>query len=130
METAPLDVIVVGAGAAGVGAAALLRSSGANYVVLEASDLATARARFEEEAPDGVDLILLDQSLPDGEGLAWFEGWRDAPGRPGVVLSSGAHAGELPVDPSEVPRLEFLPKPYHPRDLLGLVALLVQAEAP
>lgn len=102
----------------------------AGHLVLEASDLATARDRFEEEAPDGVDLILLDQSLPDGEGLAWFEGWRDVPGRPGVVLSSGAHAGELPVDPSEVPRLELLPKPYHPRDLLGLVALLVEAEAP
>ena len=107
----------------------------AGHLVLEAPDLTTARERVGAmqaggHGPGAVDLVLLDQSLPDGEGLAWFEEWRDEPGRPGVVLSSGAHAGELPVEPSEVPRLELLPKPYHPRDLLGLVARLAEAEAP
>ena len=97
----------------------------AGHVVLEASDLSSGRRALHP----GVTLLLLDQNLPDGDGAGWFLELEAASERPPVLLCSGAQESELPLSVDAYDRLEFLGKPYHPRDLLGAVARLARSQA-
>jgi CheY-like chemotaxis protein len=97
----------------------------AGIVLLEAPNLATAR---EILASDRVDLVLLDVRLPDGDGLALAAELHERPGkaRPVVVVVS---ASVLPSERDAALRSgadAFLPKPYHPTELVALVARLLE----
>lgn len=79
-----------------------LKSFVANLSVTTCSDLESARDYLEGHGDGGIDLVILDQHLPDGKGLSLLEeGWfndiavlsvssDDAPEMAGASLKAGA----------------------------------------
>jgi monoamine oxidase len=78
----PYDVIVVGAGMAGLAAAKEIRAAGRSFVVVEASDRVGGRA---QTGPDGID-----------DGAAWLHAPAENPLRP---LVDQAGRGRIPTRP-------------------------------
>jgi CheY-like chemotaxis protein len=112
--------------------AVLARSSDprvAGIVLLEAPNLARAREILGSEH---VDLVLLDVRLPDGDGLSLAAELHERAGkeRPIVVVLS---ASVLPSERDLALRSgadAFLAKPYHPTDLVAMVARLLEGVMP
>lgn len=100
----------------------------AGYVVVEASDGEEAVERFREHGAGGVDLLVLDLSMPRKGGEEALQAIRAlAPGVP-ALLASGHFDPERP-DLGE--NVEELAKPYRPATLLARVreALDARSEA-
>jgi two-component system OmpR family response regulator len=92
----------------------LLRAS--DYRVLMASSLAEAKALCT-----GVDLLLLDRRLPDGDGLAICSLVRAQRPAPAIIILSALN------DPADIAAAraagvqDYLTKPFAPDDLLEAV---------
>ena len=85
MSTSDLDVVVIGAGAAGVGAATRLAKSGMRHLVLEARDRAGGRAWTVDVAP----------GLPVDLGCGWLHSAETNPWA-GIAESLDLHVDKSP----------------------------------
>lgn len=92
---------------------ALVREVGTNlgHEVLEADTLAGGLS----QAGRGVDLVLLDVMLPDGDGLAGVERFRALPQKPEVLVITGFGHADGAAFALGAGALDYLPKPLHLR---------------
>jgi DNA-binding NtrC family response regulator len=85
-----------------------------------ADGLALARA----ESPD---LVLLDQQLPDGEGLALLPALHDASPQAGIIMMTGRHDLELAIEAIKAGAADFIHKPVKTAALQATVDRLLAA---
>jgi two-component system KDP operon response regulator KdpE len=87
--------------------------------VLAAASLADARALARQAlATQGLDLVLLDLGLPDGDGAAFLAELRSHAGPPLIVISArGDEAGKVAL--LDAGADDYLVKPFHLSELLA-----------
>jgi two-component system response regulator AtoC len=88
------------------------------YRVLEADTAADALNRFRE----GVDLVLLDYKLPDGDGLEVLRQMRGIDPEALVILLTGHSSVELAVDSMKQGAYHYASKPFNLDEIALLVA--------
>ncbi len=96
------------------------RLAASGYRVLEAATLAEARAALAR----GVDLVLLDVLLPDGNGLDLLEELQHDPAHPPVIMISAHATAEVAARAKAQGAFEFVHKPF---DLEAIAALVDRA---
>ena len=77
-------------------------------------------------AQRGVDIVLLDVLLPDGDGLAHVETFSQLPGRPDVVIITGHGNADAAEAALRSGAWEYLVKPLRVRDLSKALTQAVQ----
>ena len=77
-------------------------------------------------AQRGVDVVLLDVLLPDGDGLAHVETFAQMPGRPDVIIITGYGNADAAETALRSGAWEYLVKPLRVRDLSQALAQAVQ----
>jgi len=70
------------------------------------------------------DLILLDLSLPDGEGLALLSHLRKSMPAPAVIITTAFGSEEVRSQAEQLGALGFLDKPYDEEDVLRKIRSL------
>jgi len=90
---------------------ALVRREG--FEVRSAGSIAESRERLAEGTPD---IILVDLSLPDGDGLAWIRGEAAAAGAE-VIVITGSSSVDSAVRALQGGALDYLTKPIDPARL-------------
>ncbi len=93
------------------------------YRVLLAGDGETALALVE--GGTAIDLVILDVHLPGIGGLEVARRLRERPDAPRLLIASGSHASELPLE-----GLPFLEKPWDIEDLRATLRRLLADRAP
>ena len=93
----------------------------AGFEVLEAADGPEAVERFRRD-PEGIDVVLLDLTLPSGDGIAVMGELRAIRDGVPVVISSGWSVHEVSERLSALPRTSFLQKPYTAEAMAHAVA--------
>lgn len=93
------------------------------YEVVEAEDGAAARAALRAAAPD---VVLLDYRLPDVDGLTLLAEMKAAGSRAMVCMITAYANIDTAVAATREGVDFFLPKPFLPEDLLGVVATLLE----
>lgn len=89
------------------------------YRVLPAASLADARALLANAASDGgVDLVLLDLGLPDGDGETLLQTLRRAQGTPLIVVTA-RHDDAIKVRLLDAGADDYLVKPFSLAELLA-----------
>ncbi len=89
------------------------------YEVLPAASLADARALAKQaEHNDGIDLVLLDLGLPDGEGAGFLAQWRGSRATPLIVISARDAEGQK-VHLLDAGADDYLVKPFNIAELLA-----------
>lgn len=83
------------------------------HEVLEAASIKEGFAL----ARTGVDIVLLDVLLPDGDGLAHVDTFAQFPGRPDVIVITGHGNADAAEAALRSGAWEYLVKPLRPRDL-------------
>ncbi len=87
--------------------------------VVEAAGVAAARAALGA----GVfDVVLTDQRMPDGDGLELIAAARAADPSLPVVMITAYSSVELAVEAMRQGAFDFIPKPFHPDQVLAVVA--------
>lgn len=76
------------------------------------------------------DLIVLDVTLPDGDGLALARELRARPDGPGVLLLSGLGEAVDRIAGLEAGADDYLVKPCEPAELLARVAMILRRRRP
>ena len=71
----------------------------------------------QDLAQRGVDIVLLDVLLPDGDGLAHVETFSQLPGRPDVIIITGHGNADAAEAALRSGAWEYLVKPLRVRDL-------------
>src|SRR5881397_2993042 len=87
------------------------------YRVVEAD---TARAALERHA-EGVDLVLLDYKLPDGDGLAVLKKIKEADPDTLVILLTAYSSVETAVEAMKHGAYHYANKPFHVDEIVLLV---------
>ena len=77
-------------------------------------------------AQRGVDIVLLDVLLPDGDGLAHVETFSQLPGRPDVIIITGHGNADAAEAALRSGAWEYLVKPLRVRDLSKALTQAVQ----
>jgi CheY-like chemotaxis protein len=104
---------------------------GAGYAVVEAADGKEALSRIREYRSAGkrIDLLLTDLRMPDLCGLELLEGMKELGADIPVIAMTGyvddALRGELQAEGC----VEFLEKPFEPRDLVARVQKVLEGYA-
>ncbi len=89
------------------------------YGVLPAASLADARALAQHaESDGGIDLVLLDLGLPDGEGKSFLHALRQVRATPLIVISA-RQAEREKIDLLDAGADDYLVKPFSMRELLA-----------
>ena len=92
------------------------------YEVLAAASIKEGLALAER----GVDVVLLDVLLPDGDGLAHVETFAQMPGRPDVIIITGYGSADAAETALRSGAWEYLVKPLRIRDLSQALTQAVQ----
>lgn len=77
----------------------------------------------------GVDIILLDVLLPDGDGLAHLEAFAQLPGRPDIIVITGHGDADAAESALRAGAWEYLVKPIRTRELTLALSQAVQWRA-
>ncbi len=103
---------------------ALVADVGASlgYDVLAAASL----SRGLELGRQGVDIVLLDVLLPDGDGIALVETFAQLPGRPDVIVITGYGTADEAERALRSGAWDYLPKPLRVRELSQALSQTVQ----
>lgn len=80
----------------------------------------------QDLAQRGVDIVLLDVLLPDGDGLAHVETFSQLPGRPDVIIITGHGNADAAESALRSGAWEYLVKPLRVRDLSKALMQAVQ----
>lgn len=80
----------------------------------------------QDLAQRGVDIVLLDVLLPDGDGLAHVETFSHLPGRPDVIIITGHGNADAAEAALRSGAWEYLVKPLRVRDLSKALTQAVQ----
>ena len=80
----------------------------------------------QDLAQRGVDIVLLDVLLPDGDGLAHVETFSQLPGRPDVIIITGHGNADAAESALRSGAWEYLVKPLRVRDLSKALTQAVQ----
>ncbi len=96
-------------------------AGGLGHEVLCAKTLAEGR----ELAKEGVDVVLLDVLLPDGNGLEHIREFSSLPNRPEILIISGHGDGDVVESALRAGVWEFLSKPLNLQELTQAVSQLV-----
>lgn len=80
----------------------------------------------QDLAQRGVDIVLLDVLLPDGDGLAHVETFSQLPGRPDVIIITGHGNADTAESALRSGAWEYLVKPLRVRDLSKALTQAVQ----
>ncbi len=99
----------------------------AGYGVLTANDGYQALDVFRQHA-DEIVAVLLDMSMPRLDGLETFQQLRRQRPDVKVVFSSGYNEQEAIHHLGDSRRVEFLKKPYQPKDLIEKIQEVVESE--
>lgn len=107
----------------------LIQESLKAYEVISAMTIKSAKALIEKSEP--FDCIILDLSLPDGDGLRLFSLLREKPEYSSVPVIFLTHSDEIEdkVAAFQLGAVDYLTKPIHPLELKTRIdARLKQAE--
>lgn len=104
--------------------AACLKKAG--YRVSEAEDAAGLRAWMDH---GGVDLVLLDVNLPDGDGMTLARQVR-AVAEVGIIMVTERGAPDDRALGLEIGADDYLPKPVYPRELLARIKNVLDRRQP
>lgn len=100
----------------------ILEDSG--YQVTTAATAAQADMHWAQERPD---LVLLDYSLPDSDGLSLVRSWQLTTRRAAPVIMLSAYATiDKAVEATQLGAEDFLEKPIHLQKLLAVVGRAVK----
>lgn len=95
------------------------------------SDCAATAAEAERAMNEkGYDLVLLDWNLPDGDGIALLQSWRDAKIATPVMVLSARTAVDNRVHALNAGADDYLCKPYSSIELLARIRALLRRDAP
>ncbi len=87
------------------------------FEVLQASTIAEGL----KQGQDGVDVVILDKMLPDGDGLARIKEITSLPGEPNVLVITGHGDGDTAETALRSGALEFLTKPFGVQKILQVL---------
>lgn len=99
--------------------------SSLGHEVLEAASIGEGFAL----ARTGVDIVLLDVLLPDGDGLAHVDTFAQFPGRPDVIVITGHANADAAEAALRSGAWEYLVKPLRPRELAQALTQAAQWRA-
>ena len=88
---------------------ALTRAFAADHRVLEAASVSEAREKLRDFFPD---VILLDYSMPDGDGLSLLKEVGDREDAPAVIMLTAHGSERLAVEAMKAGAYHYLAKPY------------------
>lgn len=94
-----------------------------HHRVMRARDCAGGLQLFDRHR-SGIDLVIIDSLLPDGDGSQLCQQFRDARPKLPVLLTSGRDQSRLPIL-MKGGATAFLPKPFLPADVERNVAGLI-----
>lgn len=98
------------------------------FEVAAAASLADARAQWAEslrEGRAGIDLVLLDLGLPDGDGGEFLAGLRQRRGTPLIVISAREAEGQK-IQALDAGADDYLVKPFGVGELLARVRVALR----
>ncbi len=87
------------------------------FEVFQASTLAEGLSIGQH----GIDVVVLDKKLPDGDGVARIKEIVGLPGWPNVLVITGHDDGDAAETALRSGAWEFLPKPFGPQKLLQIL---------
>jgi DNA-binding NtrC family response regulator len=85
---------------------------------------------FELAEREPIEVILLDQQLPDGEGIALLPRLLDARPGVGVIMMTGQHDLELAIDAIKTGAADFIHKPVKTTTLQATVEKVLAGQSP
>ena len=97
--------------------------------VLSATTIREARTLWERDA-GRFDLLLTDFSLPDGSAPDFIASLLDEKPELHVVLMSGLPEDALGLEPRLSSRIQIMPKPFRPTELLSFLKNLLARAVP
>lgn len=97
------------------------------FDVVEANDGIEALEMIK--SAKGLDLLITDVKMPRMDGLALARSVGQTNSRLPVLFISGYSSGPDPIECADVPRWDFLAKPFLPKALLRKISELLGAEA-
>lgn len=97
------------------------------FDALTAGSLAEADRRLGEHP--GIELVILDVMLPDGNGVEWLKGFRQRSSLPVIILSSHDDAIDHIVA-LEIGADDYIDKPFSAREVVARMRAVLRRLAP
>ncbi|MCK6574773.1 response regulator transcription factor [Myxococcota bacterium] len=97
------------------------------FDALTAGSLAEADRRLGEHP--GIELVILDVMLPDGNGVEWLKGFRQRSSLPVIILSSHDDAIDHIVA-LEIGADDYIDKPFSAREVVARMRAVLRRFAP
>jgi DNA-binding response OmpR family regulator len=107
------------------GVAALIQESGFDVETADSGDAADSWVRAVPFSG-----VVLDLGLPDGDGLALLRQWRRRGLAVPILVLSARGTPDERADGLEAGANDYLPKPFHGRELLARLRRMIQGSTP